>query len=1514
MLGKVVIPKLRNTIIYILTELQEKEREEKFRLKRFNQLAEKHNRAAAIKLCHCCLKVFQEQYEKPLSMCAVCARALTKDIKQKQEKEVVMCRNDGTELLELLDTHTKEDLKLTKASHGLHSASMEQLVARSGQIKLTAIDPDQIFHQISISSFAEKSRLYPCTSVKPLVGSCCVHKLVTYKEASSHLHLPSDQNFKMYSPPGSQEEELIIYDEKDITDDIFNVENIPVITSVETPLVLVESEEQVLEEPVISFVDIPLESALAATPFDNLVASAIKNTTSKTSQTSEQYKMPHSLPYEDVVSLKSEVLYIMPQNLDTIQNSDKKYIKYLSSYATKNDVVRPEISSVLRTPCIYHVDTEATSGESSSTTKKAGSLKSGTEKYQKSVKIRKYRNPDGSVTEEKKIVERSSTINKGNINDLYSSDEDETKFDDKYFDSLFKDVPNELDEDDLDFLVNTNNKEKKTSISRKTKSEKLRTSEPMADLQLKTSISGNIVSSEAEFVSNDDNSRIYYGHSDIRRNRPVKEFSKESEKEIQSKLMDQISKKSSDVASISRKSKSESINTSAPMSTPQLKTSISSKVVSSKTDNSTYKDNSVVSNAHSDINRNRPVTQLSKDSEKIIKPEIIDQFSKTSSHATIHSIPVNNKQNVLTRSTSADAKMIKNEATTTYNDNSVVSYVRSDINRNHPVSQIPKDSEKKIQSEILGQISKTSHATIHSISANKKQNVVTRSTSADATIIKNEATNTDIKLEDTAHNTNLKRKIREEYNKLITKTGKNPNEKDFNIFSKEMYDKYGIQLNEMQDNTGDMKKPLEQKANTTEEFETKALKELEKEEEILHEILNGIRSETKDVVNRKRQGREDTIREMESKSNNTNLSVKVFLDQSSNKPLNTEENIKEEKNITLSRENLRFSAQIEKDDKNVINNPDYTNEQNKKIIGSDEIYEVPKRGDVKMQGIKILDSSQSDNSVAKTAVEMFNKHQVQIWDSEDDPKGVVQSAVNKFNEEQTRPQNITDSRATKLEETKTRYIENETKLKEEDKPTFIIKEIEIVDKQVPIKMTLESSVERELRAFKSPHPDKITTDSDVTSKSERIIKEQFLTAGNSKKAATMSNDTMTAHEVKRSESIKKVVSLPEPEISTESHLKAKITRIKENNRQETFELHSVYKEISTSSQVSEVSKLPSKQSSSTRRDDNISVIKQEESEVDTTIAMNDVNVESDERGRKIIICKNCLMALCGFIPSKIVEETKVSADCQLCRLKEKQIVALRNSNCSDTTEETASFSCISDGEGQVCVPPVLPSIKCYDKETRSNKYPCGRPKEDQKLVFFRDASRNEVEQDVINDDVTNFDITSSPHTSVLDKPTVSNALIEPIVATVTASTEQNFVEMVAKSLIRLLGMEQKNQTTEMVSPCESVEMYESCESETFDVPCSPKICTQEAATNTKISSRYDVRCLRDLPPFKKGLVKCDAESNKCVNSDITLEITRNRELRLKSESSHSLDNTCYRNKNTSTKTEKCEYICKNKRK
>lgn len=121
--------------------------------------------------------MFQELYEKTLSLCAASARVFTKDKKREQGKEVVMCRNDGTQLLELLDSHTEAVLKLFKdlRSHGLHSASMEQLVAQISQINFNIIDSEQIFKQIPVSSFAEKSRSYTSGGDKPFISTCCIH-------------------------------------------------------------------------------------------------------------------------------------------------------------------------------------------------------------------------------------------------------------------------------------------------------------------------------------------------------------------------------------------------------------------------------------------------------------------------------------------------------------------------------------------------------------------------------------------------------------------------------------------------------------------------------------------------------------------------------------------------------------------------------------------------------------------------------------------------------------------------------------------------------------------------------------------------------------------------------------------------------------------------------------------------------------------------------------------------------------------------------------------------------------------------------------------------------------------------------------------------------------------------------------------------------------------------------------------------------------------------------------------
>lgn len=1278
----------------------------------------------------------------------------------------------------------------------------------------------------------------------------------------------------MHSPAGSQEEELIIYGEEDI----FNVENIPRVMFVETQSVLVETEEQDLEEP--------LKSAVAPAPAPNLFASTIRNRPSRTletsalpKQTSDLNVISQHLPYDYVLRLKPEGSYKMPQNLNVMGNSVTKFIKSFLPCTTEYDAVRSEISSVLRTPCIYHVDTETTtSSESSRTTKKAGSLEPLTQKFTKSVKIRTYRNPDGSVTEEKKIVEQSSTSNKGNINisDLYTSDEDETKFDDKYFNSLFKDIPNKLDEDDLDFFVKNEKQIYRPSSSRKTKSEKIHTSEPMANLQLKTSISSKVMSSNAENANNENNSNVSYVHSDVQRNHPVKEQPKESEKEIEPKITDKVSKISSDAASLSRKSKSERINASAPMADLQMKTSISGKVISSNAENANY------------------------------------------------------------------------------DDRDVVSHIRSDIKPNRAVKEPPKEREKEIYSEIIDQVSKASSiVTICSISTDKKHNVITRSTSTDGISIKNEKTNTNIKfvqldIIDTGKNIELKREIRREFDKLITNMGKKPSQKHFAKFCYKMNDKYGIQLKETQDDTKDRKKQLEQKRNNMEEIEPNTLKDLAKEEQILQEILNRITSKTKNNVNEKKISREVKSSNIEPKSNDENLSITESLEQYGKKLLNTVEYIKEGVKNIFSRENSKTSAETAKGDKHVTNEPDNIKNQEKKIIGG---IDINKGGDVKSQGIKILDSSQSEDPIIK-AVETFNKRGIQIWDSEDDPKGVVQSAITKFNEELRRPEHKTDNSTRKTEDTKITYNEEQTKAKEvEEKPKFLIKEIEIVDKQIPKLIAPESTVQTDLRAFRSSsHPDKTTTDSDVTTKSEGIANEQNQT--NTKKEVIVFNDMVSANKEKltetrklRSEPDKKSVSLPESEFSTESHLKTKIKRIKEKDREDIFELQSVYKEVSTSSHVSEISKIPSKQNSSPRKDDIVSVIKQEEGKVGSTIDLNVVKAESQECIRKIIICKKCLMALCGYIPPKIVEETEISADCQLCRLKEKQKGALifPNSNSSITEEEAPSFYCSSDGESQVCV-PVLPYEKCYDKETWSDNYPCGRPKEDEKLLF-RDDSDNKPEKDKekvtvrkfvvtptlctfgtnthkVNDDVTGFVMTSSSSTfgpNIPDKPTVSNVLTELPAATVptavnappvvTVSTEQNFADILATSLKRLLGLEQKK----IELPCVSEETNELCESVIFNLN-RLSVCTREVATNTKTSTRYDVRCLRDFPPFKKGPGKRDSESSKCGTSDTISEISRMKDYYLRTQCSNSLDNTVNKYKDTCTKTKNTKSdICKKKK-
>ncbi|XP_026316256.1 uncharacterized protein LOC113227531 [Hyposmocoma kahamanoa] len=909
--------------------------------------------------------------------------------------------------------------------------------------------------------------------------------------------------------------------------------------------------------------------------------------------------------------------------------------------------------------------------------------------------------------------------------------EDITKFEDKYFNSLFKDVPNEFTGDDLNFLTNKKKWMNRASSTRKSKSEKINTNEPMADLKLKTSISGKVVSSNAENASNKVCSSVSYVHPDIKRNRPVKEHFIESEKVLHSKISDQVSNK--DAPIFSRKSNTERTKATSPMVNPQLKTSISDKIISLKAEIANYE------NVSNDIKLNRAAKERRKEIEKETRVETIDQVSKASSIVTIHSKNVDMKKNIVTRSTLTDGITFKNEAT-----NTDIKFVLLNMNETPPSLE-------------------------------------------------------------------LRRKIREEFNKLISNTGKKASQKDFNKFSKKIYDKYGIYLKATQVDIHDSKTSLKLKLNNIEEIESNALKELEREEQILQEILNRIKSKTKVRVNEDKHNREDSIGEMKPESKDDSLSVK------NSTLLNTVDYIKEGVNHLFSGESLKFSLGIEKNDKGIINKPGNVKvgEKNEPTRGM-EIKKGNKRGNIKLQDIKILDSCQSEDSVIKTSVEKFNKRGIQIWDSDDYPRDLVHSAINKFNEELKQPENG----AKKSKDTNTTYNEKQTQSKEEErKPKFVIKEIEIVDQQISTKKPPELTSQKELRAFRSPlHPDKTTTDGDVTSKSKIITEEHAVTSGDSEVEMTTLNDMFTADKEKliekrkavQSEKDKKSVVLPESEFSKQSHLKIKSTRIKEKGRPDKFELHSVYKEVSTTSQISEISKLPSKQCSSIQKDDNVFVNNQEESKVDSPIDLKQIKAESEEFKRKIIICKKCLQALSGFIPSKIVEETEISADCQLCGLKEKQKEAW-------------------NGKGQVCDTPGLSHNKCYDRKTWSEKCPCGRANEDQKLVLFHDASYNKVDESKVNDDVRKFVINDDDGKFVTtfnpcksDKPAVSTVIAELDVTTVpTVSTKHSFAEMIAKSLAGLLGIEQTKQTIASESPCRSEKTFYSCESsDSFDAPCS----------------------------------------------------------------------------------------------
>ncbi|KAJ0170204.1 hypothetical protein K1T71_014132 [Dendrolimus kikuchii] len=136
-LDKIIIPRITATIAYIKSQLEENEREEIFRLKRFKQLKYKHSKKDDIHICCCCLSMFESQEDTTTSVCPVCQKAAkAKKTTLELKVNVIPCKNaimttkENVKRLEHLLSHIDEVIDLTKQykTEGILSPSMEKFI------------------------------------------------------------------------------------------------------------------------------------------------------------------------------------------------------------------------------------------------------------------------------------------------------------------------------------------------------------------------------------------------------------------------------------------------------------------------------------------------------------------------------------------------------------------------------------------------------------------------------------------------------------------------------------------------------------------------------------------------------------------------------------------------------------------------------------------------------------------------------------------------------------------------------------------------------------------------------------------------------------------------------------------------------------------------------------------------------------------------------------------------------------------------------------------------------------------------------------------------------------------------------------------------------------------------------------------------------------------------------------------------------------------------------------------
>ncbi|XP_030020395.2 uncharacterized protein LOC115440292 isoform X1 [Manduca sexta] len=143
-LRKIVIPRLKNTIKYVICEIDEIEREDMFRLKRFKQMKTKRQKDdAGEHVCSCCRSMFAADKKIIETVCPLCKTA--EKIKPKPSElklNIVPCKSEDNlkenkKRLEHLMSHIDDVIDLSKQykMEGIISPSIEKFIRSCSQVK-----------------------------------------------------------------------------------------------------------------------------------------------------------------------------------------------------------------------------------------------------------------------------------------------------------------------------------------------------------------------------------------------------------------------------------------------------------------------------------------------------------------------------------------------------------------------------------------------------------------------------------------------------------------------------------------------------------------------------------------------------------------------------------------------------------------------------------------------------------------------------------------------------------------------------------------------------------------------------------------------------------------------------------------------------------------------------------------------------------------------------------------------------------------------------------------------------------------------------------------------------------------------------------------------------------------------------------------------------------------------------------------------------------------------------------